>query len=63
MDMGTSAEIRWREGMVIVESERGWRVIIRASVRSFAEKAGQGTGCHNLRQKENKNTFSNEHTH
>ena len=34
------------EGMVILEPECGWRVVIRASIRSFVEKVGQGPGFH-----------------
>jgi hypothetical protein len=51
MDMGTCAEVRWREGVVIVESECGWWVIIRAGVRSFVKQVGQGPGCRGSRGK------------
>ena len=41
MDLAACAEIRRREGMVIVEPDYGLWVIIRAGIRGFAEKDGQ----------------------
>lgn len=40
MDMGGRAEFRCGKGMVVVESECGWWVVIRAGIRSFVERAG-----------------------
>jgi len=48
MDVGGRAEFRCGEGMVIVESECGSRVVIRTGVRSFIERVCQAPKCHNI---------------